>query len=335
MFGYEKIELKTQKGKSFCCNIRKLSKQLEEVDLLLNRYNFLRHYSEPERELQEGIIGEDSEQRRINQENAYEFILKKPIINEDNLHRLYDILSTKQLDEDSSLENPESYRKKEVFILDNSSDFRNLLSVQEFDKGVPASQVKEYMDSLFEYLNKKDLDSFMKAQIAHFYFVYIHPFYDVNGRTARTLSSWYLLNKDCKPYTLTSRGINFNKLEYLSSIKKSRKGDFTPFLEFSINTLKEELKLQIILRKFKDRYQLSLEEIETLELLLRTNNRQLQELLNLFHYQKGIHSKDLVSTRLMHLIEKNVVSLNKDTKEIIIPDLTERKKYYRRKYEPR
>ena len=331
MFGYEKIELKTQKGKNFCCNMRKLSKQLEEIELLLNRYNFLRHYSEPERELQEGIIGEESTQRRINQEKGYEFILRKPQIDEENLHRLYDILSTKQLDEYSILEDPSSYRQKEVFILDRDSNTGSMLSIPNFDKGISAVNVKEYMDNLFEYLNRKDLNSFLKAQIAHFYFVYIHPFYDVNGRTARTLSSWYLLNKDNKPYTLTSRGISFNKSGYLSSIKKSRKGDFTPFIEFSLDTLKDELKLQIQLRKFKDKYHLSLEEIETLELLLRTNSKKISELSTMFYYQKGIQSREMISLRLFHLIEKNVVSLNNETKEIIIPDMIERKNFYRKK----
>lgn len=336
MFGYEKIELKTQKGKYFCCNIKKVSKKLEEVDRLIDQYNFLRYYSEPERELQEGIIGEDSPQRRLNQENGYEFILRRPHIDEDNLHMLYDILSAKQLDEDSELEEEHSYRKKSVLILKNDPDrIGNLFYVPEFDRGVPAEDVKLYMDSLFEYLTKKDLDPYIKAQIAHFYFVYIHPFYDVNGRTARTLSSWYLVNKNNKPGTIINRGISFNKQKYLSSIRKSRQGDLTPFIEFSFDTLKDELQLQIKLRLFKDKYNLSKEELETLELLLRTTNKKIGDLANIFLYQKGISSRKMVSVRLMHLLEKNVVSLNKETKEIIIPDLIERKKIYRRKYEPR
>ena len=51
--------------------------------------------------------------------------------------------------------------------------------------------------------------------------VYIHPYYDVNGRTARTLSLWYLLQKKTYPFVIFNRGISLSKGEYKHNVKKS------------------------------------------------------------------------------------------------------------------
>ena len=48
----------------------------------------------------------------------------------------------------------------------------------------------------------------------HFYFVYIHPYFDVNGRTSRTLAMWYLLNEEAYPYIIFNRAINNNASNY-------------------------------------------------------------------------------------------------------------------------
>jgi len=316
MFGYEKIELKDQKGKYFSINIRKLLKELKEIEFLIDEYGFLKDYSEPKREIVEGVIGEDTKQRRINQVNGYKFILNKPDICESKLHELYSILSVKQLDEDSKLEEEKSYRKKEVLILDKP--VRSMMTLPEFDRGIHSSLVKEYMDSLFEYLDKKDLNPYIKSQIAHFYFVYIHPFYDVNGRTARTISSWLLVKDNKEPYTILNRGISFNRHEYLRSIKKSRKGDLTTFIDYTLKTIKQELQRQISLEELKEKYKLTSEENETLELILRLKNKTLSELRNIFFYQKGIYDNKIITKRLLRLIEKNVITYNRDTKLITI-----------------
>ena len=77
------------------------------------------------------------------------------------------------------------------------------------------------MSRLYDYMQTEDnlstgskTDIFLKSQIMHFYFVYIHPYYDINGRTARTTSMWYLLNKEAYPFIIFNRGISLNKKEY-------------------------------------------------------------------------------------------------------------------------
>ena len=45
------------------------------------------------------------------------------------------------------------------------------------------------MKSLFEYINQAEDDPLVKACVAHWYFVYVHPFCDGNGRMSRLLLS--------------------------------------------------------------------------------------------------------------------------------------------------
>ena len=334
MFGYETIELKDQHGKNFYFNSRKAHKKIREIEELLCRYKFLRSYSEPKREIREGIYGETSKQSRDNHTEAYQFLLTKPEITESNLHILYDILSYKQLDETSELEDRKSYRQKGVYILDTYHPLL-LTAISGMDKGLEPDQVPKHMNNLFRFINRDDIDPFIKAQIAHFYFVYIHPFYDVNGRTARSLSSWSLINNNKKSYTIINRGISFTREEYLDSIKKSRKGDLTPFIDYSLDTVKRELLKQIELYRYRVLYNLSNEECETLELLLRLKEKDLDGLINSYYYQKGIYDRKLITEKILQLLEKNVISYNMDTKKITILDKEEKKKGYRRLYESR
>ena len=44
-------------------------------------------------------------------------------------------------------------------------------------------------------MNRKDIPFLVKASISHFFFEYIHPFYDGNGRFGRYLLSLYLARK--------------------------------------------------------------------------------------------------------------------------------------------
>ena len=56
-----------------------------------------------------------------------------------------------------------------------------------------AEQVPGMMDDLLDFIQSSELHPLFKACIAHFYFVYIHPFTDGNGRTARALSFMMLM----------------------------------------------------------------------------------------------------------------------------------------------
>ena len=53
---------------------------------------------------------------------------------------------------------------------------------------------KKNIEDLIQFMNIKDIPFLVKASIVHFFFEYIHPFYDGNGRFGRYLLSLYLAN---------------------------------------------------------------------------------------------------------------------------------------------
>lgn len=329
MFGYETTGFMNKNGKPFFYNSGKTSKKAAQIEGLINRHSFLTKYSEPEREINEGIIGECYNQTIGNQKKAYSFLLKHPDLTEDNLQSLYEILSENQLEGTSKIEKNGKYRQKGVKLIETIYPYGFKV---ESGKGLDPSLVPKCMEDLFKFLNKKDIDPFIKAQIAHFYFVFVHPYYDVNGRTARTLSIWSLIKSNKNPHTIINRGICFNKDSYLESIRKSLKGDITPFLDFSLDTVKYELQMQIELHSLRKKFNLTNEESETLELILRSPKKTLPRLYHMFRFQKGIQEKKIVVQKLVQLLQKNVVSYNKETKEITILDIEEKNKVFWRSH---
>lgn len=91
----------------------------------------------------------------------------------------------------------EYYRNKDVYILNNKSHFLN-----DFNKGIESFKITEYMNNLLTFINentsKNAIDEFIKSQIFHFYFVYIHPYFDENDALVQntTYLHKYLQNKD-------------------------------------------------------------------------------------------------------------------------------------------
>ena len=77
------------------------------------------------------------------------------------------------------------------------------------DRGIPKEMIQEKMKELITFINKdgekSEINDFIKSQMIHFDFVYIHPFRDGNGRCARVLSKWYLLNHNNYYLSLVNR----------------------------------------------------------------------------------------------------------------------------------
>jgi Fic family protein len=102
--------------------------------------------------------------------------------------------------------------------------------------------VKLEMDSLLTWINKEtQIDAVIKAAIAHFWFIIIHPFDDGNGRIARALSDMLLArseNSAQRFYSLSNQ-ILIEKKVYYSILQKVQhsKGDITEWLEWFLNCM--------------------------------------------------------------------------------------------------
>ncbi len=177
-----------------------------------------------------------------NMKEAHDYIFSLPQFNEDNLFKLYEILTHNLLEEHQKIDG-QHYRKGMVYISNH--------------QGCSPEIIKECMDSLFNYVKDEANNPYLPF-IVHYYILYIHPYYDFNGRMARLVSIWIsLLSKNKHPKYI-SEAINEDKNNYYKAIDNTRnsKNDLTYFITYllrlsnkyylvykNLNQIKEDLAL--------------------------------------------------------------------------------------------
>lgn len=115
------------------------------------------------------------------------------------------------------------------------------------------SKITIRMKQMFRFIEESDIDVWIRAIIVHFYFVYIHPMCDGNGRTARIIMSSVLNNYglDKVRYLQISSVINQNLSSYYKSIKDSEYVnnnmiDITPFIVYMLNCIERAMVYNIV-----------------------------------------------------------------------------------------
>ena len=105
---------------------------------------------------------------------------------------------------------------------------------------VPATAdlLSDLMDQLFCYLEHGTEDALIRSFVSHFYFVYLHPFCDGNGRTARILNASQLFHAGYTriadtplSHTLLSRLDRY--YGSLSDSEMPLRGELAPWLDLS------------------------------------------------------------------------------------------------------
>jgi Fic family protein len=105
-----------------------------------------------------------------------------------------------------------------------------------------AERVDHEMKLFLHWLNQEtSIDLVLKAAIAHFWFVTIHPFDDGNGRIARAIADLVLARSENSPhrfYSLSTQ-IQIERKGYYVILEKTQKGtlDITPWIEWFFNCL--------------------------------------------------------------------------------------------------
>ncbi|MBI6630746.1 Fic family protein [Pontibaca salina] len=92
----------------------------------------------------------------------------------------------------------------------------------------PADRVPGEMTRFLDWLNApSEMDPVIKAAIAHFWFVTIHPFEDGNGRIARAIADLALARSESVPhrYYSMSTQIQKERKAYYDLLEKTQKGD--------------------------------------------------------------------------------------------------------------
>ena len=113
--------------------------------------------------------------------------------------------------------------------------------------------IEKNMEDLIQFMNRKDIPFLVKASISHFFFEYIHPFYDRNGRFGRYLLSSYLARKlDILTAFSVSYSISKNLDDYYKSFVEvedvNNYGEITFFVENILKTIKngQEMIIELL-----------------------------------------------------------------------------------------
>lgn len=173
--------------------------------------------------VEEGNIKDLNDQIIFNMYKGYKFIACKPEFNKGNLLKLYKILSYNSLKLEDEIK--DFYRDDMVKV--------------ENHEGCPVEDIEECMNSLFIYINQNlKINNILLPFIAHYYILYIHPYFDFNGRTARMVALWIslLVNTEFILPTFISEAINDDKSNYYKAIDKSRnsQNDLSYFLIYLV-----------------------------------------------------------------------------------------------------
>ncbi|WP_367391292.1 Fic family protein [Lewinella sp. LCG006] len=102
--------------------------------------------------------------------------------------------------------------------------------------------VRDEMDAFLAWFNQvSNIDGVLKAAIAHFWFIIIHPFDDGNGRIARAMSDLLLARSEESSqrfYSLSNQILSEKKMYYqtLQKVQHSS-GDITEWLDWFLNCL--------------------------------------------------------------------------------------------------
>ncbi|WP_314327411.1 Fic family protein [Fusobacterium pseudoperiodonticum] len=113
--------------------------------------------------------------------------------------------------------------------------------------------IEKNIEDLIQFMNRKDIPFLIKASISHFFFEYIHPFYDGNGRFGRYLLSLYLARKlDILTAFSVSYSISKNLDDYYKSFVEvedvNNYGEITFFVENILKTIKngQEMIIELL-----------------------------------------------------------------------------------------
>lgn len=203
---------------------------------------------------------DESEKRIFGMKKGLDFISDtKNKITEENIYALYQMTVGDFLEDENRLLPGAYYRHDSVYIMGQTVEHM----------GLPHQKLPEYMERLVEFINGEDkMNDLLKAAAVHFYIGYLHPYFDGNGRMARLLHLWYLVQQGYSSALF---------VPFSSHVEKSRKGyydaytlveknedisgvlDLTPFLVYFIEHVYNHLDAKMPAAKTADEFMKLLE----------------------------------------------------------------------------
>ena len=179
----------------------------------------------------------EAENRIAGMKKGFEFIAdKNNRITAETVRYLYEIMVNPFLeDEKDRLSANQLYRTGAVHIVNQT---RNV----NVHDGMAHNKLSYHMDELFAFIQTQDsMNDLHKAAAIHYYFAYLHPYFDGNGRMARMIHLWYLLQQgySASLFLPFSSIIQKTKQDYYKAFDYTEKNvlisgrlDITPFLSY-------------------------------------------------------------------------------------------------------
>ena len=188
----------------------------------------------------------------------------------------------------------------------------------------PRKGLEQALDEFLEWFeasrDQPELDPMVRAGVAHFWFITLHPFDDGNGRLTRAITDLALAQGEHQAirFYAMSASILEDRAGYYNALEASQKAtlDITDWLEWFLKTLLRSLQ-QAMARigrvlgksRFWQQYRgvpLSAEQVKVLNRLLDGGERGFEHGISAAQYQAVAKVSKATATRhLADLLEKN------------------------------
>lgn len=219
------------------------TKALEEEIVATSAIESIDFNRDSVRNIMKGLAPKDEEENRIyGLKQGFEFIShKENKITEENVYKLYMMAIGNYLDDESKLKQGNFYRHDTVYVMSDKVEH----------SGIDHKKLPEYMKSFIEFANESDnINDLLKATMLHFYIAYLHPYFDGNGRMARLIQMWFLIQKGYEStlYVPFSSYVEKSRRKYYDAYtlveenyKLSGVIDITPFLIYFTKNVYEKM----------------------------------------------------------------------------------------------
>lgn len=197
----------------------------------------------------------------------------------EDFRELYDDLVAEEINSDQQPDG-NFFRKEYVEINDGNTTTHIGVIGEE--------KIALELNKLITFLEAKEQPALYKYMVAHYFYEYIHPFYDGNGRTGRLLVGSYLERYLEKYSAITfSYAINKNKSVYYKSLEEipnpTNKGEMTFYLIEMLKLLATG-QAGII-----DDLEINLLKLEKIKKNIKNNRNLSEEAKNMLYIQVAIN----------------------------------------------
>ena len=190
---------------------------------------------------------DEAETRILGQKKGLEFIANPANrITEENLHLLYQMMVGDFLPVEERLPEGAFYRNDAVYVVSDRVEHT----------GIDSHQLPGCMRALMAFIDREDgINELLKASMIHFYLAYLHPYFDGNGRMARMVHLWFLIQKGYQTalFVPFSSLIAASRKEYYAAFTAVEENsrissvlDVTPFLKYITEKVYNQLPQSVV-----------------------------------------------------------------------------------------